>query len=251
MGKTTYIRRMIVGEFETNKIYNRDCYEAIKKIPDKSIDCIYTDVPYLMDKHGYGHSELGQRLKEQSIELQEIVDGYDTTILDDFVRVLKRINIFIWCSKLQILETLNYFDRLGCRFEILVWKKDNPSPSANNTWLPDLEYCLYFRERGVRLNDGYNLKSKWYASATNKRDKDRFEHPTIKPVDLVSRHLLHATQADDIILDPFMGSGTTAVACIDTGRQYLGFEKDERWYKVAANRLQGIDANGQQTLFPM
>ena len=152
---------------EINKIFNVDAYEAIKDIPDKSIDCIYTDIPYLIDNHGFGKSDLGNRMKNKTSDLKGIDKGIDLSILNEFVRVMKKINIFVWCSKLQIIELLNFFDTNGCRFELLVWKKDNPSPTCNNIWLPDLEYCLYFREKGVPLNDGYELKSKWYASHIN------------------------------------------------------------------------------------
>lgn len=130
-------------------------------------------------------------------------------------------------------------------FEILTWNKTNPTPTTNNSWLPDIEYCLYFREKGVSYNSGYDLKSKWYASPANKIDKDYFTHPTIKPIELVKRHLLHVTQPNDIVVDFFMGSGTTCVACQDIERQYIGFEIAPKWFKVAEDRLAKITANGQ------
>jgi DNA modification methylase len=141
-------------------------------------------------------------------------------------------------------------------FEILVWCKTNSTPFCNNVWLPDLEYCLLFKEKGCKLNDGYELKSKWYLSQTNKADKDLYDHPTIKPLELVKRHILHSTQPNDIVLDCFMGSGTTAVACKETGRRYLGFEIDKTYYEIACNRLKGYSQRdiehkqkGQQDLF--
>lgn len=105
------------------------------------------------------------------------------------------------------------------------------------------------REYGVKLNDGYDLKSKFYISGANKSDKDLFTHPTIKPLELVKRHLLHTTQPNDIVLDCFMGSGTTAVACQEIGRQFIGFEIEPKWVKVANDRLNKIDANGQICMF--
>lgn len=131
----------------------------------------------------------------------------------------------------------------------MTWNKTNPTPTINNTWLPDIEYCLYFREKGVVYNSGYELKSKWFASPANKSDKDLFLHPTIKPLELVKRHLLHTTQPNDIVLDCFMGSGTTAVACKEINRQFIGFEISEKWCKVANERINGIDAAGQQCMF--
>ena len=232
-------------EIKENQVYNVDCYKAIKDIPDKSIDCIYTDIPYLYVNGGQGHSEMCVRTSRKKEELKDISKGIDYTILDDFVRIMKRINIYVWCSKMQLLDIMNYFNNLKCNIDLLVWCKDNPTPQTNNVWLPDLEYCIYARESGVKLNDGYELKSKWFSSPINKRDKDKFAHPTIKPIELVKRHLLHTTQPNDIVLDCFMGSGTTCVACKDIGRRYIGFEIEKKWYDIAVNRLNKVDANGQ------
>lgn len=238
---------MMLGKYELNKIYNEDCYQAIKNIPDKSIDCIYTDIPYLYDNGGGGYSELSKRINSKKNFLSDISNGINYEILNEFIRVMKKVNIFIWCSKKQILDIMNFFKEYHC--EILTWCKTNPQPSCNNVWLPDIEYCLYFRESGVKLNDGYNIKSKWYTSSINKSDKDSFEHPTIKPLEFVKRHILHATQVRGIILDPFMGSGTTAVACKETDRNFIGFEINEKYCNIANDRVNGITANGQTTIF--
>lgn len=226
-----------------NVIYNEDCYEGLKKIPDKSVDLVYIDVPYLIESGGGGHSELGQRIeKTNHQDLKEISDGIDYKLFDELVRVMKKIYIFIWCSKEQILDIMKIFiDKYGCRYNLLVWCKSNPTPATNNVWLPDLEYCLVFKEKGApKYNDGYELKSKWYVSPINKKDKDLYDHPTIKPLELVERHILHATQPGDVVLDCFMGSGTTAMACKETGRNYIGFEIDPNYYQISINRLNGV-----------
>lgn len=272
---------MKLGNFETNNVYCADSYKAIKELPDKCIDCIYTDIPYLYNQGGSGSSELGERTAKKRLELMGVLESFSNTdmtygemlkqakkdkktdngfisienginydILNDFVRVMKKINIFIWCSKLQLLDIMKFFiEQHNCYFELIVWCKTNPTPSTNNSWLPDLEYCLYFREKGVPLNDGYELKSKWSATPINKKDKDKFLHPTCKPIEIVKQHLLHATQPNDIILDCFMGSGTTCVASKDIGRDYLGFEIKPKWYEIAKNRLNKVDANGQIGFF--
>ena len=145
---------------------------------------------------------------------------------------------------------MKYFvDEKGCNFEILVWCKTNPTPATNNSYLPDLEYCLMFREKGCKLNDGYELKSKWHLTPINKSDKDLFNHPTIKPLELVKRHILHSTQPNDIVLDCFCGSGTTCLAAKETGRRYIGMEIDPKYHKIAVDRLNGITANGQTSIF--
>jgi DNA modification methylase len=234
-----------------DKIHFGDAYDLIKQIPDASVDMIYTDIPYLQILCGGGRNEIANRAKEKANSLNDISKGINYSIFDDFIRVCKKLNLFIWCSNLQIPEILNYFVSRGFMFNILVWCKTNPMPTVNNLFLPDLEYCLYFRETGVRLNDGYDLKSKWSLSAINQKDKAKFLHPTIKPLELVSRHILHATKEGDIVLDPFIGSGTTAVAAKMNGRRYIGFENNKQWYDIAVNRLNGIQADGQMSFLAM
>lgn len=236
-----------------NNVILGDCYEVIKNIPNKSVDCIYTDIPYLYNCGGGGNSPLAKRIRTVTDEyLKDIKDGINFEIFDDMIRVMKKINIFIWCSKLQILDIIKYFvEQKGCVFEILIWCKTNPTPATNNVWLPDVEYCLYFREKGVKLNDGYDLKSKWYINPINQSDKEKFKHPTIKPLSLIERHIKHTTQENDIVLDCFCGSGTTCVACKNTNRRYIGIELNPKWHKIAVDRLNNIQANGQQTLFTM
>lgn len=240
-----------LGKYEINQIYNEDSYKAIKNIPDKSVDCIYTDIPYLIVSGGAGKSDLSKRINKVNDEyLKNINNGIDYSIFDDFVRISKKINIFIWCSKMQILDIMNYFaTRENVNYEILIWCKTNPTPSTNNVWLPNVEYCLYFREKGVKLNDGYNLKSKYYVSPINTYDKKIFDHPTIKPLECVKNHLLHATQENDVIADFFLGSGTTAVACKEINRKFIGFENDEKYFKTAKDRLNGITKHGQTSIF--
>lgn len=234
-----------------NTIQLGNCYELIKEIPDKSIDLVYIDIPYYFERTGKGASEISQILTRKRVELEKLRNGIDYSIFDELCRVMKKIYIYIWCSKKQLLDIMKYFiEDKGCLFELLVWCKTNPSPTTNQTWLPDVEYCLMFREPGkTKLNDGYELKSKWYINTANKNDKDLYKHPTIKPLDLVKRHILHSTQPGDIVLDCFCGSGTTCVACKETGRRYIGMEIDPEYYKIAVDRLNGINANGQMSIF--
>ena len=131
---------------------------------------------------------------------------------------------------------------------ILVWCKSNPTPSTNDTWLPDLEYCLVFKGKGSpRYNDGYDIKSKWYVSSTNKKDKDLWGHPTIKPLELVERHIKHSTKEGDTVLDCFMGSGTTGVACRNLNRKFIGIEIEDSYFEIAKKRIE--TQTKQESLF--
>ena len=231
-----------------NKVINCDCYEMIKNIPDKSIDCVYIDIPYEMQSGGKGSGAFGDRVhKLIRKDMKNIIEGVDYKIFDLLKNKMKKIDIFIWCNKQQIKEIIDIFKDYS--MEIIVWCKNNPTPFTNNVWLSDIEYCLYFREKNVFLNDGYELKSKWYISPINKTDKDLYNHPTIKPLELVKRHILHTTQPNDIVLDCFCGSGTTCLACKETGRRYIGMEINKEYYEIAQKRLNGMTAYGQTSIF--
>jgi len=244
-------------DIKPNNIYLGDASELIKSIPNDFIDCIYTDVPYLYENGGSGSSPVALRIRANADRLAEagIDKGFSYDIFNEFARVMKKINLFIWCSKLQVFDIanwwLNYAKEKGIRlnYEILVWCKTNPTPATNNTWLPNIEYCLYFREAGVKLNDGYDLKSKFYVSGLNVEDKNAYGHPTCKPLDFCQKNIEHVTQPGDIVLDPYLGSGTSCLAAKRSDRQYIGFEINPEYFKIAQDRLKGINQRGEMNLF--
>lgn len=237
-----------------NTIQLGNCYELIKDIPDKSIDLVYIDPPYdFMTKHqsnnysGAGaFGKLG-RTYHSELENSSIIKGIDTKqILDELCRVMKKVYIYIWCNKDQIYQYLDYFKDYN--MELLTWHKTNPIPTCNDKYLSDTEYLLMFKEKGCKIYGTYETKSKYYLSTINKNDKDLFEHPTIKPLEFVKNHIINSSKENDIVLDCFCGSGTTCVACKETGRRYIGMEIDKEYWKIANNRINGIEASGQMAI---
>ena len=252
-----------------NNIYHGDAYELIKQLPDNSVDLIITDPPYEyvngggggcfgIKKKGYhkeylkvskNHNSINKRKLSSRYEISHLTTGLDYSILDDFVRIMKKINIYIFCTKHMIQDLMNYFINKDCNFDVLVWCKTNPLPTSNNTYHNDTEYILFFRDKGVKVFGDYTTKFKYYLSSINIDDKKNFSHPTIKPLDLVKRYILNSSSENDVVLDPFLGSGTTAVAAKELGRRYIGFEIDKDYFKIAKDRLNGINANGQTSVF--
>lgn len=155
----------------------------------------------------------------------------------NFVECLK-LYIYIWCSKQQIQDLLNYFLDKGCFYELLVWCKTNPTPTCNCKYLSDIEYCLMFREKGTKIYGTYDTKHKYYISKNNAEDKKKYKHPTIKPLELVKNHIINSSQEGDTVLDCFMGSGTTGVACRELNRNFIGIELDEEYFNIAKERLE-------------
>lgn len=240
-----------MSSLELNNIYNRDCYQAIKEIEDKSIDLIITDPPYDIEQVTGGGMLEEKRIKNMFNTLKDksLNVGIDKSILDEMCRVMKKINIYVWCNKKMLPMLFEYFvGEKGCLFDLIVWHKTNAMPLCGSKYLTDCEYCLYFYEPGIKLNTTYDTAHTVYNKPINQADKDDFLHPTIKPLDIISNFIINSSNEGDIVFDPFMGSGTTAVAAKEAKRKYLGFEIDEEYYKIATDRLAGITANGQTTL---
>ncbi len=258
-----------------NTIQLGDCYELIKTIPDKSIDLIIIDPPYEFDMgvggghfgtkernyhneylslyHETGSTKETERLRisanKQKEQYRFISKGFDLSLFDDLIRVMKKINIYVWCSKKQVGKIITYFENKNCNIDILTWHKTNPTPTINNTYANDTEYCIFAREQGVKIYGNYETKKKYYVTSANVEDKKKFIHPTIKPLEIIKNLIVNSSKENDVVLDCFCGSGTTCVASKELGRRYIGMEIDENYHKIALDRLNGILANGQTTIF--
>lgn len=236
---------------ELNKIHLGDSYELIKQIPDKSVDLVIIDPPYEIHSHQGGGMLSEKRIQSMMDELNEkgLDLGINTNIFDDLIRVLKVPNIYIWCNKIQIPMYFNEFvNKRGLLFDIIVWNKTNALPLCGGKYLTDTEYCLYFR-KGVKLNTTYETAKTVYQLPININDKNDFAHPTIKPLQIIKNLITNSSNETDVVLDCFVGSGTTAVASKELNRQFIGIEIDEKWHKIAVDRLNGINAKGQTSLF--
>lgn len=125
-------------------------------------------------------------------------------------------------------------------------------PMYKKRFVDDIEYCLFFVEKGKQKfygNDTYSNSFRIYESPINMFDKEKYKHSSVKPYECVKNHIEKSCKQGMVVLDLFMGSGTTCVACKDLGIDYIGIEKDEKWYQVAKDRLEGIDQNGNVSLF--
>ena len=214
-----------------------DCLELMKDIPDNSIDLVVIDPPYLIESGGGCVLDGKKRKHFDELEQAKLTKGFDKDILREIVRVMKRINIYIWCSKNQLRQYIDFFEDLGCSTELLTWHKTNPVPTCNNKYLSDTEYLLFFREKGVKVYGKYATKRKYYITPTNKRDKDKYGHPTIKPLEIIENLIINSSQEGDAVLDCFMGSGTTGVACINTNRHFIGIELEKTYFEISKQRI--------------
>lgn len=241
------------------QLFNADCLERMKGIPDKSVDLIVTDPPYEVNTTGGGGTINTVKKLNQSLKVLDdmgISHGYDIRACGrEFVRVLKKINLYVWCNKLQVPAYFDFYvNELGCKFDILCWHKDNALPTYSNKYLSDTEYCLYFRKGGYCNPRSYENAKTFVIEPINARDKAVYGHPTIKPVRMLMRFIENSTDVGDTVLDPFMGSGSTGVACQLLNRDFIGIEIDEKYFNVAKDRIRGdyqkeINLNENSPLF--
>ena len=223
------------------RLLQGNSYELIKTIPDNSIDLIVTDPPYLIESTDAGsNTPLSRSIQNMNNELKTgiLTEGITNDILEDFVRVCKNINIYIWCNHKQIPQYLDFFvTKNGCKFDILIWNKTNATPLFNNKYLTDKEYCLYFRRGGYCNPSSYDAAKTVYYQPINAKDKTRYEHPTIKPLNIIENLIKNSSKEGDVVLDAFMGSGTTGVACKALKRDFIGIELDQHFFEIAENRI--------------
>lgn len=227
------------------------CFETKKRnyhseIQETDITLTPERKAYLEYVAKYGKDKEAERLRviANAIDNREntyfISKGFTNDLLDELCRVMKKIYIYIWCNKEQLRQILDYFDDKGCNIDLLTWHKTNPIPTCNNTYLSDTEYLVMARETGCKIYGTVETKHKYFVSKCNVADKDLYEHPTIKPLEFVKNHIINSTKENDVVLDCFMGSGTTAVACKELGRHYIGFELNPKYWQIAVDRVNGM-----------
>lgn len=239
---------MDIKELE-NKIINADCLDIIKQLPNKSIDLVLTDPPYILTPHGGGKQGLGDRATKIRDEIDFISFDFDfENVSNELLRICKIPNIIMFCSSMQLGRTLCFFESKGLRADVLVWSKPNPAPLSNGKYISDIEYIVYVHTKGSPWNDNapidYKKKTKIYPIITNKMDK---QHPTQKPLSLITEMLSLHSFENDIVLDCFSGSGTTAIACHNLKRKFICIEKDKDYYDASLIRLE--EAQKQLNLF--
>ena len=144
---------------------------------------------------------------------------------------LKIFNAYIWTSKELLDVYIKWAKDNKYNWDILIYSKNNPVPSYNNSYLSDVEYCLFIRDKGATFNNGLGY-DKYKKVMCDNINNTGLGHPTIKHLWMVKKMIEISSKEKDIILDCFMGSGTTAVASYDLKREFIGFEIEEKYYKL-------------------
>lgn len=159
---------------------------------------------------------------------------------EEALRVMNEINIYFWCNKKQIPVYFDFYvNKHKCTFDILAWHKTNALPTYSNKYLSDTEYLLYFKKgKGKCFPESYEDAKTYYVAPINHKDKKLWGHPTIKPLGITEKIIRNSTRKGQTVLDPFSGSGTTAIACINNNRNFIGFELDKDYYDISLDRIE-------------
>jgi site-specific DNA-methyltransferase (adenine-specific) len=233
---------MVKQEFLDGKItlYNCDCLDFMANMQEK-VDLILTDPPYLiLNTQSGSKSELSKSIQKMNTEIKNsnLVSGFDyNKILNEFLRMGNN-NIYIWCNKGQIPIYFDFFCKKDFSFDIIKWVKTNAMPLFNNKYLSDTEYCLYFRKNSYCQPNSYEDASTLFLNPINQKDKQDWKHPTIKPLAIICKLIRNSSQENELIFDPFSGSGTTAVACIKNNRKFIGCELNNEYFDIACKRIE-------------
>ncbi|MGB0410180.1 MAG: DNA-methyltransferase [Pikeienuella sp.] len=200
------------------------------------VDAVVTDPPYELSSSGPGKSHFGMSLEKFDTKAYtDIVSGVDYgDLFDGFAAIQVPMNGFVFCSNKQISKLMAEAEGRGLATTLMVWHKTNSAPFANGVWRGDIEYLVHFRGKGAVFNGGATEKTKVLPHPIVIDDC----HPTVKPQRIVQRLIRNCSDVGGVVLDPFMGSGTTLVACAKLGRKGIGIELDPDYFQIACERVQ-------------
>lgn len=232
-----------------------ECLTEISKISSESIDLIVTDPPYKTTPRGNAGNSggmlqkkinmQGQMFKHNNIDCSEYAS--------EFYRILKDgSHCYVMTNHINLIHMLNTFTDLrteeekdngvkpyGFHFvKSLIWDKGNKI--MGQFYMSQFEYILFFRKgRGVRINHCGTSDILSIPNIKLKGIDGKNLHDTEKPVELMKILIDNSSQQNGIVLDPFMGIGSTGIACKELDRQFIGIEIDQQYYNIAQERIKG------------
>ncbi len=201
-------------------IYNCDCRDILPHLG--KVDLMLTDPPY-------------GEVNRESGGLRNLDKGSADVVSNEIIPSICEIDaktFYVWCGVNQVSELRNRFSFFEYTVRLGGWLKTNPSPmNGEHLWLSGFEACVFARRSGAVFNE--RCKSAIWTGPT----ESETEHPTEKPIWLFRRLIAASSDSGQLVLDPFMGSGTTLRAAKDLGRKAIGIELEEKYCAIAVKRL--------------
>lgn len=217
--------------------------DILSQIPDNSIDLVVTDPPYKTITGGDSNGKNSIRPKGMLSGNRKLFQHQNNIKPEEWLPILysklkDNTHCYIFTNSLNLNHILTQSQQCGFKLHnILVWEKNNCTPSQY--YMKNCEYVLFLRKG----------KAKWINNIGDSKTVHRFNnvigsklHPTEKPIDLLSFYILNSSSKNDVVLDPFTGSGSTGVASIKNNRNFIGIEIDKSYFSIAKNRLDNLDS---------
>ena len=214
-----------------------DSDQVAKLMNGNKADMVFTDPPYKIETEGGAKGSIGAGLKKQGKDI-EFISNFEPT---EFLQVLpivfgKNMNAYIFCNKELLPDYLLWARDAGYSFNVLIWKKPNAIP-IGDSHRPDIEYLLLFRKSAI-WNNG--LKDVNYSRCLE-YGRESGLHPTMKPIELISNELKISSNIGSVVMDFFLGSGSTMVAAHQLKRKCYGMELDPKYCQVIIDRMLKLD----------
>lgn len=207
-----------------------DCLEEIKKIPDGSIDLILTDPPY-----GISYQS-NMRVKTKKFDVLENDSGdMRLNCYDEFYRILNdNTACLVFCSYKNFAKDMIKLEQIFTIKNVIIWSKGGGGiGDLKHSLSTDYEICIVAHKGKCKIR-GKRIGSVWSYKKVN---PSKMVHATEKPVNLLSDLMLKFSDSGCVVFDPFMGSGSTGLACVNTNRKFIGIELDKNYFDIAENRL--------------
>lgn len=230
------------------RLYLGDCRTILPALG--KVDAVVTDPPYSISLEGSSGSFT--RLNNKGTRSLSFFEG-DTDWPAMTATVLERISlslelnplsVYCWCGHRQFGPLIELLERAEYSTRFLVWSKKCPAPAPPRSgWQSGAELCVYGYKPGRRFADGM-FNNVFVADSYRFGQPGKVDHPTQKPMDVTVPPINVSTCRGDLVLDPFMGSGTTGVACAKLGRKFIGIEIEPKYFDIACKRIEKAYAQG-------
>lgn len=232
------------------KLYNKNCLEVLKEIEDKSVDLIITDPPY----------NIGNFMKKRQTNLNKMRDnffvgaGWDNLEYDEWINQMSKFfseisrvskdgaTLIMFMSIIRVESIVKIAEKNKFYYKTTgIWHKSNPMPrnmnlhfvNSTESWI----YFIYNKKTGKFNNNGKVIHDFIETSLATTKEKRYGKHPTQKPEKLIEFFVKTLSNKNDLVLDPFMGSGTTGVVSVKNDRRFIGIEINENYYEISKKRI--------------
>ena len=219
------------------KLYCDDCLNIMKQIENESIDLIVTDPPYLIKY------KTNRRKNKNHDFCSEILNDDNEQLIIDYIRECYRIlknntamYMFCNCDKVDFFK--QELENAGFKIKnMIIWVKNNWTAGDLKAQFGKQYEIIFLVNKGRKCFNGKRITDIWmFDKISGKKQL----HQNQKPVDLLKQCILKHSDENDIIFDGFMGSGSTGVACIKTGRKFIGVELDKKYFEIAKERIENL-----------